>query len=56
MGLINMNYKPGIYRLNHVSNSDKQATELQRKPAHQVSQALNEALSEGQHLVTEEVL
>lgn len=29
MGPINMNYKPGIYRLNHVSHSDKQATELQ---------------------------
>lgn len=36
MGPINMNYKPGIYRLNHLSNSDKQPIELQGTPAHQV--------------------
>lgn len=56
MGPINMNYKLGIYRLNHLSNSDEQPIELQWKPAHQVQRALNEALSEGQHLVTEGVL
>lgn len=53
MGPTNINYKPGIYRLNHLSNSDKQPIEWQ--PAQQVQWALNEALPEGQHLITEEV-
>lgn len=34
MGPTNINYKPGIYRLNQLSNSDKQPIELQWKLAH----------------------
>lgn len=46
MGPVNVNYKLGIQRLNHLSSCDKQHIELQQKPA-QAQQALMRPFQKG---------